>query len=384
MSSDRYPTRPEFLGLPPGEHTLGDHLRAAGYATALVGKWHLGNGQGFHPNERGFDFFCGMLGGSHTYFPSHAKRHSIEKNGEPVITFSNDYLTDYFTDEGLRWVEKQHPNETPWFLFMSYNAPHGPLQATEADLAEFNHLKDPKRRIYAAMMLSLDRSVGRLTTWLRDHDELKNTLIVFFSDNGGATNNRSWNGPLSGAKGCLKEGGIRVPMIWSWPATIPEGKRYDSPASALDLLPTFMAAAHSNPLPLNAPRSYEDKRNRQRLIAQHGAYEGFNLLPYLKGKKTAPNRTLFWRLQGQVAILDGPDKLIRLSHRPAQYFKPTDDAAESNDLAPERSKRFSSLFQQLGEWESLLPTPPLWGSSPFWRGESAKTYDSSPPTEEPQ
>ena len=384
MSSDRYPTRPAFLGLPPGEHTLGDHLRAAGYATALVGKWHLGKGHGFHPNERGFDFFCGMQGGSHTYFPTHAKRHSIEKNGEPVITFSDDYLTDYFTDEGLQWIEKQHPDDTPWFLFMSYNAPHSPLQATEADLAEFNHIKDQKRRIYAAMMFSLDRSVGRLTAWLRDHDELENTLIVFFSDNGGATNNKSWNGPLSGAKGCLKEGGIRVPMIWSWPATIPEGERYDSPASALDLLPTFMAAAHSNPLLLNAPRSYEDKRNRQRLIAQHGAYEGVNLLPYFKGKTPAPNRTLFWRLQGQVAILDGPDKLIRLSHRPAQYFRPTDDAAESNDLAPERSQRFNSLFQQLGEWESLLPTSPLWGSSPYWRGESAKTYDNRPPTKEPQ
>jgi membrane-anchored protein YejM (alkaline phosphatase superfamily) len=94
------------------------------------------------------------------------KAHSIEKNGDPVISFSNDYLTDYFTDEGLQWIEKQHESDTPWFLFMSYNAPHGPLQATKADIAQFNHIKDPKRRIYAAMMFSLDRSVGRLTEWL--------------------------------------------------------------------------------------------------------------------------------------------------------------------------------------------------------------------------
>ena len=347
-SNDNYPTRPEFLGLPPGELTLGDHLRSAGYATALVGKWHLGKSQGFHPNERGFDYFCGMLGGSHSYFPTQSKTHSIEKNGESVSSFSNNYLTDYFTDEGLKWIQKQHASDTPWFLFMSYNAPHGPLQATEADMARFNHIKDPKRRIYAAMMLSLDRSVGRLTQWLGEHGELENTLIVFFSDNGGATNNKSWNGPLSGAKGCLKEGGIRVPMIWSWPGSLPKGRRYDSPASALDLLPTFMAAANSDPLPLNPPRTYEDKRNRQRLINQHGEYEGINLLPFLNGNAPSPKRKLFWRLQGQAAILDGNDKLIRLSHRPAQYFKPTDDVSEMNDLASQGGDRFTSLFQQLG------------------------------------
>lgn len=383
MSSDGYPTRPTYLGLPPGELTLGDHLRSAGYKTGLVGKWHLGKDQGFHPNERGFDFFCGMLGGSHSYFPAKSKKHAIERNGQPVTSFSNDYLTDFFTDEGLSWMEKQHASDKPFFLFMSYNAPHGPLQATEADLALFNHIQDPKRRTYAAMMWSLDRSVGRLTGWLKEKDELENTLIVFFSDNGAATNNRSWNGPLSGSKGCLKEGGIRVPMIWSWPGTLPKGQKYEAPASALDLLPTFMAAANSKPLPLKAPRPYEDKRNRQRMIKRHGAYDGFNLLPYLKGEKAPAYRTLFWRLQGQAAILDGPDKLIRLSHRPAQYFKPTEDIAELKDLAPERGERFQTLFNQLGEWESLLPTAPLWDSSPFWRGESAKNYDNKLPTAEP-
>jgi arylsulfatase A-like enzyme len=383
-SHDNYPTRPEYLGLPPGELTLGDHLRSAGYATALIGKWHLGTGKGFHPNERGFDHFCGMLGGSHNYFPTQTKKHFIEKNSEPVTEFSNNYLTDYFTDESLYWLDKQSRSTKPWFLFMSYNAPHAPMQASEEDLAQFRHIKDEKRRIYAAMMFSLDRSVGRLTEWLKENGEFENTLTVFFSDNGGATTNKSWNGPLSGAKGCLKEGGIRVPMIWSWPGTLPSGKRYNSPTSALDLLPTFMAAAGTQPLPLRSPRSYEDKRNRTRLVKQLGAYEGINLLPSLKGNSNTPNRTLFWRLQGQAAILNGADKLIRLSHRPAQYFQPATDIAEQTDLAPLGDERFKSLFRQLGEWESMLPTAPLWDSSPAWRGDSAKIYDTWIPKEEVQ
>jgi len=375
-SDDSYPTRPEYLGLPLGEHTLGDHLRSVGYATALIGKWHLGTGEDFHPNKRGFDYFCGMLGGSHDYFPTRIKKHSIERNGRPVTEFSSDYLTDFFTDEGLRWLENQRAAKNPWFLFMSYNARHTPMQATEQDLARFQHIKDEKRRTYAAMMFALDRGVRRITDGLRENGETDNTLIVFFSDNGGATSNKSWNGPLSGAKGCLKEGGVRVPMVWSWPKILPKGQRYDTPASSLDLLPTFLAAAGGEPLPLADPRSYEDKRNRARAVRKFGAYEGINLLPHLKGESPSPGRILFWRLQGQAAILNGDDKLIRLSHRRAQYFQPATDPAEEDDLAPRGGERFESLFRQLGEWEAMLPTVPLWGSSPFWQGNSANIYDT--------
>ncbi|MEP4078625.1 sulfatase-like hydrolase/transferase [Haloferula sp.] len=383
-SADRYPTRPELLGLPPGEHTLGDHFRSAGYATALIGKWHLGIGEGFHPNERGFDHFCGMLNGSHDYFPTRLENHRIEKNGEAVAEFSEEYLTDYFTDEGLDWMEQQTTADKPWFLFMSYNAPHTPMQARDDDLAKFQHIKNKKRRTYAAMMFALDRGVGRITSWLKDKGELENTLIVFFSDNGGATNNGSWNGPLSGAKGCLKEGGVRTPMIWSWPESLPKGQRYDSPASALDVLPTFLAAAGAPPLPLVKARPYEDPRNRTRSVKAYNAYDGINLLPQLKGESPPANRTLFWRLQGQAAILDGDDKLIRLSHRAAQLFKPSTDAGEKTDLAPEGGERFEALFRQLGEWESMRCTVPLWDSSPFWHRDSAKIYDQWTAKAEPE
>ena len=381
-SDSSYPTRPELLGLPPGELTLGDHLKNAGYATALIGKWHQGIGEGFHPNERGFDYFCGILGGSHSYFPTRG-RHSIERNGTPVTEFSNDYLTDFFTDESLSWMKQQTAAKKPWFVFLSYNAPHGPMHATDEDISLFENIKDEKRRIYAAMMWALDRGVGQIRDWLSDCGELENTLIVFFSDNGGPPNNASWNGVFSGGKGCLKEGGIRVPMIWSWPETLPEKTRYTSPASALDLLPTFLAAARSEPLPARKRLNHEDKGNHINYAKRYGDYEGINILPLLKGEAEPQNRTLYWRLQGQAVVLDGDDKLCRLSHRPAQLFNPVKDPSELSDLAFTANKRFLELFRKLSDWEITLPTDPLWGSSPFWQGPSAKYYDEMLPVDEP-
>ncbi|GAB5560840.1 MAG: sulfatase-like hydrolase/transferase [Synoicihabitans sp.] len=378
-----YAARPELLGLAPGEHTLGDHLRSAGYATALIGKWHQGIGPGFHPNERGFDYFCGMLQGSHSYFPEEGS-HTIERNGEPVTTFSSSYLTDFFTDEGIDWMAKQQAMEQPWFVFMSYNAPHTPMHATAEDLARFAHIKDEKRRTYAAMMWAMDRGVGRMREWLSEQGELENTLIVFFSDNGGPTQNGSWNGPLSGGKGALKEGGVRVPMIWSWPGALPKNSRYPAPVSALDLVPSFMAAAASSPLPLRSPMTHEDPRNFRRGIERYGAYDGIDVLPYLRKEKPPRERTLFWRLQGQASIRRGPLKLLRLSHRPAELFRPDKDPGELTDLADEAPNDTRALFEALAEWEAMLPTVPLWDSSPYWSSQSAKYYDQRKPSPEPR
>ena len=354
---------------------------AAGYQTALIGKWHLGKGDGFHPNQRGFDHFCGMLGGSHGYFPK-PEKNQLQRNGEPLNSFFHPYLTDHFTEASLKWLGVQ--TEKPWFLFLSYNAPHGPLQATKNDLAKFMHIKDKKRRTYAAMMFALDRGVGRVRSWLSENGQLDNTLIVFFLDNGGAPGNASWNGRLSGVKGSLREGRVRVPMIWSWPSKLPKGTRCETPVSSLDLLPTFLAAAEGAPLPLRPAVSHEDKRNHNKGTKMYGAYDGVNLLPILKGDKVAIKRNLYWRLQGQAAIRSGDDKLIRLSHRSAQFFHPALDLAEARDLAPQRSERFQALFRQLAVWEASLPTVPLWGSSPFWSSESAKHYDDCAPRPEPQ
>jgi arylsulfatase A-like enzyme len=385
QSADNYGTRPELLGLPPNEHTLGDHLRAAGYATALIGKWHLGTGDGFHPMERGFDYFCGMLGGSHSYFPK-PTGNKLQRNGAALREFSSPYLTDFFTDEALTWLQSRQssPDPKPWFLFMSYNAPHGPMHATDEDLGRFSHIVDAKRRTYAAMMFALDRGIGRIRAQLAAAGDLDNTLVCFFSDNGGATGNASWNGPLSGPKGCLREGGIRVPMIWSWPDRFPAGETDASVVSSLDLLPTFLAAAGAEPLPLSATGSHQDKNNHKKAALRYGAYDGVNLLPQLTGKSPASRRTLYWRLQGQTAILDGSDKLITLSHRPPQVFRPAADLGETTDRFDTDRTRADELFRMLGQWESTLSTVPLWGSSPYWISQSADHYDSWGVREEPK
>ena len=385
QSAASYATRVDLLGLPPGEHTLGDHLQAAGYATALIGKWHLGTGSGFHPSERGFDYFCGMLVGSHGYFPD-PENNRLERNGEPLREFSSPYLTDFFTDEAISWLDSEHAaqDRKPWFLFMSYNAPHGPMHATDEDLQRFQHISDPRRRIYAAMMYALDRGVGRITSHLQQNGQLNNTLICFFSDNGGATNNSSWNGPLSGVKGCLREGGIRVPMIWSWPNELPGNESHAGVVSSLDLLPTFLAAADAEPLPLTPARPHEDRRNREKAVHEYGAYDGINLLPQLIGESVPARRTLFWRLQGQTAIRDGSDKLITLSHRPPQVFQVDNDPAEAVDRFRTDPARTFELFQMLGQWEATLATVPLWGSSPFWTSQSAQHYDTWSVRPEPE
>ncbi|YCM43409.1 sulfatase-like hydrolase/transferase [Verrucomicrobiaceae bacterium 227] len=375
-----YATRPDLLGLPTSEHTLADHLKALDYHTALIGKWHQGTAPGFHPNTRGFDHFVGMLGGSHSYFPT-AEKNQLERNGEALTEFSSPYLTDFFSDEAISWIEQK--KEDPWFLFLSYNAPHSPMHATAEDLARYAHIENKKRRTYAAMMHAMDRGIGRVINSLKETGQLDDTLIVFFSDNGGATTNGSWNGLLSGRKGTALEGGVRVPFIFSWPAKLPKGQRHEGIVSALDLVPTFTAAAGGKPLPLQQAPSHEDARNRKRANEQYGEYDGRNLLPALNGHPS-PERLLFWRLQGQSAILDGEFKLIRPSHRPAQLFQPATDPGEQSDVTANYLAKRDELFQKLAEWESLRATVPLWGSSPTWNSQSAKIYDSYPPAPEPK
>jgi arylsulfatase B len=257
------------------------------------------------------------------------------------------------------------------------------MQATKEDLQRFDHIADSKRRTYAAMMYALDRGIGRIRQHLESTGEWSNTLCVFFSDNGGATNNGSWNGPLRGVKGCLREGGVRVPMIWTWPDQIPAGQVCESVVSSLDLLPTFMIAAGAEPLPLSPPMSHEDKRNRNRMIEMVGQYDGVNALPQLQGYSKRVHRRLFWRLQGQAAILDGDDKVVRLSHRRPQLFRVATDHSESEDLSLSETERTDELLALLGQWEFSLPTMPAWGSSPYWNGQSATQYDEWLPRSEP-
>ena len=367
----RLPNTHESHGLTPGEYTIADHLKNAGYKTALIGKWHLGDSEVHHPNNRGFDYFCGMSGGGHKYFPEKGKS-TIQRNGIFVHEFSSPYLTDFFTDEGVKWIKDQ--KENPWFLFMSYNAPHTPLQAKQEDLALFSNIKDKGRRTYAAMVYRLDQGVGRLVKTLKEQGQLENTLIVFLSDNGGATTNHSWRGEFSGSKGNMREGGIHIPMFWYWKGVLQAGKT-DAVISSLDLLPTFLSVAQADPI--KAFDGYGKKKHPR-------VYDGYNILPVLKGEEIPKTRRLFWRLQGQSCVLNGEDKFIRLTHRPAQYFRPFEDVGERNDLSEKNKDTYLKLYKILLDWESGLPTFPHFYTAPYWMKVSAENYDEYIPVPEPE
>jgi arylsulfatase B len=290
------------------------------------------------------------------------------------------------TDEAVDWIRDRHAKspDQPWLVVASYTAPHTPLEAPPEEIEAVAPLENARRRTYVAMVQNLDRNIGRLMETLDDTRERQNTLIIFLSDNGGATDNASWNGRLSGAKGSCLEGGIRVPMIWNWPAQIPSGQRSEGVVSSLDIVPTVVAAAGAALLAPQATPPHQDIKNVQRYSARYGEYDGQNVMPELSGQSEPQSRTLYWRLQGQAALLDGTHKLVRPHHRLPQLFRPATDPGESQDLAADQAERSAELLRQLAEWEATLPTVPLWDSSPYWWGESAKIFDRYAPKPEPR
>ena len=276
-------------GMPTSETTLADRLKSAGYATGMVGKWHLGDQPQFHPLKRGFGEFYGFLGGAHDYF----KADGILRGTEPVA--QPEYLTDSIGREAVEFIER-HKSE-PWFLYLTFNAVHTPMQADDARLKKFADIKDRTRRTYAAMMFAMDEAIGRVRKSLADNGLDQNTLVMFISDNGGPTMpgvtvNGSNNAPLRGSKRTTLEGGIRVPYLVSWPAKL-KPSVYDSPAIQLDLHATALAAAEVEQKP-------------------DWKLDGVDLLPYVTVAKSGqPHDTLYWRFGQQMAIRDGDYKLVR-------------------------------------------------------------------------
>ncbi len=245
-------------GVPVDETLISTVLQGAGYYTGAVGKWHMGIDTPYHPNTRGFDEFYGFLGGGHMYFPEkyeaiYQRQFRMKKGNinEYVLPLEHndaavpetEYLTDALSREAIRFLEKAAGKDQPFFLYVAYNAPHTPLEAKQDDLQEYANIADEKRRTYAAMVHAIDRGVGRLIATLKATGQWNNTLIVFFSDNGGKISASATNRPLRDGKGSTYEGGYRVPMFFHWPGQVPSGVRYDHPVTALDFYPTFVALA---------------------------------------------------------------------------------------------------------------------------------------------
>src|SRR5688572_17383640 len=343
--------------MPLTEKTIADRLKAAGYATGLVGKWHLGSDDRHHPMSRGFDFFLGFLGGGNPFLPD-PKTGTVPRvmrNKEPA--HEKEYLTEAFGREAAAFVER-HKSE-PFFLYVAFNAPHLPLEATPKYLERFKSIPDEPRRTCAAMISAMDDAVGVLLAKLKSTNLDDDTLVIFISDNGGPTQqNGSRNTPLTGVKGEVHEGGIRTPFLVRWTGRLPAGKTYDPPVIQLDICATALAIA-GLPVPGDAK------------------FDGVNLLPYFAREKSGdPHEVLYWRFtfppnrpesprwairQGDWKLLsdvDPHDAKARPFDRTTKLINLATDPGEATDLSARHADKAKALEAAWKKWNAELVTPP--------------------------
>ncbi|MBT3481047.1 MAG: sulfatase [Opitutales bacterium] len=344
-------------GMDLNEITLGQKMRQAGYRTGIIGKWHLGNLDSQYPTERGFDYFYGLREGSRSYFYNPKKddklgnHHGIEENGKQV-TFEG-YLTDVLGDRAIHFIEKS--SEKPFFLYLSFTAPHGPMHGKDEDIARFAHIENPKRRTYASMVWAMDRAIGKVVNTIDARGIADNTLIWFLSDNGGATGNASSNLPLAGFKGIKFEGGIRVPFVMHWKNRFPQGRVFNSMVSALDILPTCVAAAGGDP-------------------SSERPLDGVNLLPFLDSpQKTVPHEKLFWHKLWFSAMREGPWKLIYVQDYGYALYNLDNDLSERHDLSKIMPERVDKMTKSMNRWKEEL-SEPQWKEGAQWFDTHSKNH----------
>jgi arylsulfatase A-like enzyme len=345
-------TRGVVPGLRPGIPTLPQALRDAGYKTALVGKWHLGTAPASWPDKHGFDDWFGFLAGcvdyySHLYYYDHETDpvHDLWENGREVYR-NGRYLTELFTEHAVRRIrEWTTADSSPFFLYLSYNAPHYPMHAPSTYVDRFRHLP-PDRRIMAAMVSSLDDGIGAVVDELARRDVLQDTIVFFMSDNGPSPETRNWldgqrtpweggsAGGLKGKKFTLFEGGIRVPAILSWPAAIAPGQVVSTPLVALDLFPTILRAAGG---------SADDYR-----------LDGVDLTDLLLGWCTELDHPIYWSFRNQHAVREGRWKLMLDQDGEPWLTDLVTDRGEAVNSAPEQPDLVARLTKLIGAWTADL------------------------------
>jgi len=337
-------------GLDPREVTIANRMKDAGYATALIGKWHQGEEDKFHPLNRGFDEFFGFLAGAHNYLMTDDTTYGPIYRGKKRVEFTG-HLTDVLAREASAFIDRHQ--KQPFFIYLAFNAVHTPLQPPEEALKKFADIKDPMRRACLAQTAGLDDAVGVVLAKLRAAGLEEQTLVFFLSDNGGAIGKFAANGarntPLRGSKGDTWEGGIRVPFLVQWKGKLPAGKVYDQPVIQLDIQPTALAAAGV-------------------AVKPEWKLDGVNLLPYLQGKETAtPHAALYWRFGEQMAIRMGDWKVVKPDLAPGKQFgniakEPllfnlADDIGEQKDLAAAQPERVKSMLAVWEKWNAELAKP---------------------------
>jgi len=338
-----------MAGLPVEEDNIAEVLDRVGYHSGIIGKWHLGTHPKFRPNVQGFDEFYGFVAGGHRYFPEdliYEDIESVDRKGgwyntklrrNDVAVETDEYLTDELSHEAVDFIARNHAD--PFFLYVAYNAPHTPMQASQKYLDRFDHIKDPLRKTYAAMVSAVDDGVGRILAELSRHNLDENTLVVFISDNGGAGNNGSINTPLRGTKGTLYEGGMHVPFALRWTGHVPAGLVYQHPVSSLDILGTMAGVTGVE-------------------IAAERPLDGVNLIPYLTGERDeAPHEYLFWEMirSGDAAVRHGDDKLkVAYKTDTTELFDLGEDLGETTDLATAERRKAERLRKELRQWTQQL------------------------------
>lgn len=352
------------VGLPVSERTLADRMKAAGYATGMIGKWHLGHVEPMKPFSRGFDeTYWHPHGG--VLFPTSKTGFipNLYRGKNPVS--EREYSTDAFGREAVAFIDR-HQRE-PFFLYVAFVPPHWPMQAKPEHLAKFAHIPDLHRRTMLGMMASLDENVGQILAKVRETNLDDNTLVFFLSDNGGPTGrarpqpdadfeygqNTSKNDPLRGVKGDLLEGGIRVPFLVQWKGHLPAGKTYDKPVISLDIAPTALALAGVTPQP-------------------EWKLDGTNLVPFLTGEDAAaPHDTLFWRFRVppanpglyRWAMRQGDWKLVKNGKESLSLYNLDSDIGETKDLSAEQPERVAAMTAAYKQWDAHNMEP-RWGAEP--------------------
>jgi arylsulfatase A-like enzyme len=345
----RYPYRYGLQGLRPVGTDILDHdetllselLKTKNYTTAAIGKWHLGHTEGGLPTQRGFDYFIGLLEGVSSYYTHlfHGKDPALYE-GTNVVHREGEYLTDIFTEEAVEFISDNQEN--PFFLYLAYNAPHYPMHVPPQQyLDSYGWVPgdvNDNRKKYRAMVTAMDAGIGRVLDTLDRCNLSDNTLVIFFSDNGGQNNVGGNNEPLRGEKHTDWEGGIRVPAIIRWPGRVTGPKVCAEPLCSMDLFDFICKAAR-----VSIPRD---------LVLDTHDSSGL----FLDGKTGTPRRDFFFRYGSKFfkgyAVRSGKYKLVKDSVSPVDHalYDLSNDPAESTDLSGKFPEKVSDMIKAYEDW----------------------------------
>lgn len=349
-------------GLTPKVPTLATALKKEGYQTGIIGKWHLGLAEECRPNRNGYDYFYGFMAGcidyySHIFYWGMADGHTNPTHdlweNDNEIYDNGEYFTEIVTKKAVERIRAYSAKETPFFLFVGYNAPHYPMHAPEKYMRRFSHLPWD-RQVMAAMISAVDDGVGEIVDELKRQGIYEDTCIFYQSDNGPSRESRNWldgredpyygglPGGLKGHKYSLFEGGIRVPGIFSYPAKVPGHQVISEPCCAMDIFPTFLQEAGGN------PAEYE--------------LDGMDIMDVMTQGAPSPHKEIFWEMEGQTAVRRGKYKLVlngvlvegEEPQAPIFLSDLSEDISESRNLAEELPELTEELKEEALSWRKKL------------------------------